>query len=56
MDNYNVVGIYTVPHPKFGVLINIVSKEDIAYYVTIGNIPHAYARISRKSHLNLWGK
>jgi hypothetical protein len=39
-DGYYVVGITAVPYPGFGVLINIVSKEDITYCVTIGNMPH----------------
>ena len=28
------------PYPGFGVIINIVSKEDITYRVIIGDIPH----------------
>jgi hypothetical protein len=40
MDGYYVVGVTAIPYPGFGVLINIVSKEDISYRVTIGDIPH----------------
>ena len=32
--------ITAIPYPGFGVLINIVSKEDITYHVTIGDMPH----------------
>ena len=38
MDSYYVIGVTAIPYPGFGVLINIVS-EDIAYCVTIGDIP-----------------
>ena len=40
MDGYYVVGIIVIPYPGFGVLINIVSKEDITYRVIIGDMPH----------------
>jgi hypothetical protein len=40
MDGYYVVGITAIPYLGFGVLINIVSKEDITYRVTIGDMPH----------------
>jgi hypothetical protein len=39
-DGYYVVGITAIPYPGFGVLINIVFKEDITYRVTIGDMPH----------------
>ena len=39
MNDYYVVGIFAISYPRLGVLINIVSKEDIAYYVAIGDIP-----------------
>ena len=38
MDIYYVVGVIAIPYPIFGVLINVVSKEDIAYLVTTGDI------------------
>ena len=38
MDSYYVIGVTAIPYPGFGVLINIV-YEDIAYCVTIGDIP-----------------
>ena len=57
MDNYNVVGIFVTPYPRLGVLINIVSKEDIAYYVTIGDVPHCTCPDSTKmSSQSLEGK
>lgn len=40
MDNYHVVGVTAIISLGFGVLSNIVLKEDIAYHVIIGNIPH----------------
>jgi hypothetical protein len=40
IDGYYVVEIIAIPYPRFGVLINIVYKEDIIYYVTIGDMPH----------------
>ena len=38
MDSHYVVGVTAIPYSRFGVLINIVSKEDIGYRVTIGDI------------------
>ena len=40
MDIYHVVGITAVLYPRFGTLINIVSKKDITYCVIIGKIPY----------------
>jgi hypothetical protein len=40
MEGYYVVGVTAIPYPGFGVIINIVSKHDITYHVTIGDIPH----------------
>ena len=40
MDKYYVVEITAIRYPRFGVLINIVSKEDITYRVTIGDMLH----------------
>jgi hypothetical protein len=40
MEGYYVVGVIAIPYPGFGVIINIVSKHDITYHVTIGDIPH----------------
>jgi hypothetical protein len=40
MDGYYEVGVTAIPYPSFGVIINIVSKEDITYRGTIGDIPH----------------
>ena len=38
MDMYYVVGVTAISHPKFGVIINIVSKVDNSYRVAIGDI------------------
>ena len=40
MNMYNVVGVTPITYLEFGVLINIISKEDITYCVTIGDVPH----------------
>ena len=40
MEGYYVVGVTAIPYPSFGMIINIVSKHDITYHVTIGDIPH----------------
>ena len=39
MDIYYVVGVTAIPYPWFGVIIKLVSKEDITYHITIGKIP-----------------
>ena len=39
MEGYFVVGVTTIPYPRFGVIINIVSKDDIPHPLTIDNIP-----------------
>ena len=40
MKGYYVIGVIVFPYPGFGVIINIVSKHDITYHVTIGDNPH----------------
>lgn len=40
IDDYYVVGETTILYSGFAVLINVVSKEDFAYCVTICDIPH----------------
>ena len=40
IEGFHVVGVTVIPYPGFGVIINIVSKQDITYHVTIGDIPH----------------
>lgn len=40
MDGYYVVGIIVIPYTRFEMIINIVSKEDIACCITIDDIPH----------------
>ena len=39
MDGYYVVVMIAIPYQGSGVIINIVSKEDNAHHVTIGDIP-----------------
>jgi hypothetical protein len=40
MNGHYVVGVTAIPYPGYGMIINIVSKVDIAYRITIGDIPH----------------
>ena len=40
MDDYYVVGVTAIPYHGYGVIVNIVVKEDITYRITIGGIPH----------------
>ena len=40
IEGYYVVGVTAIPYPGFEVIINIVSKQDITYHVTIGDIPY----------------
>jgi hypothetical protein len=40
MDGYYVFGVTAIPYPRFGVLFNIVSKDNIKYFVTIADMPH----------------
>ena len=54
MDGYYVVGVTAIPYPGFGMLINIVSKEDIAYHVIIGDVPQCTCLDFTKCQLNLW--
>ena len=35
-----MVRVIAITYTRFGMIINIVSKENIAYCVTIGEIPH----------------
>ena len=39
MDIYYVVVVNAIPYPGYGVIMNIVSKEDITDRITIGDIP-----------------
>ena len=39
MDGYYVVGVTIILYLGFGVVINIVFKEDNSYYVAIGDTP-----------------
>ena len=55
MDVYYVVGITAISYLGFGVIINmIVSKEDIIYCVTIGDIPHCTCPDLQKCPLMHW--
>ena len=56
IDGYYMVGVNDIPYPRFGVLINIGSKEDIVYHITIGDIPHCTCPDFIKCHLNVWEK
>ena len=38
MDGYYVIEDIVIPHPCLGVMINNVSKEDIAYHIIIGDL------------------
>ena len=38
MEDYYMIGVIAIPYPSFGVIINIVSKEGIAYRVVNGDI------------------
>ena len=38
MDEYFVVGIIAIPYHRFGVIVKLISKNDISYRLTIGNI------------------
>ena len=39
IDGYYVVGVTLIPYPRFEVIMNVISKEDVAYIVTIGDFP-----------------
>ena len=39
MDKYFVVGIVVILNLRFGMIINIISKEHNSYCITIGDIP-----------------
>ena len=56
MEGYYVVGVTGIPYPGFGVIINIVSKHDITYHVTIGDIPHCTCRVFTKMSSQTLGK
>jgi len=56
MDGYFVVGVTAIPYPRFGVIINLVSKEDITYRVTIADIPHCICPDFTKMSSHALGK
>lgn len=39
MDGYYIVEVTATPYSRFGVIMNIMSKEDNSQSVTIGNMP-----------------
>lgn len=39
MNGYYVFEVISIPYPRYGVFINTVSKENIAYLITISDIP-----------------
>ena len=49
IDGYYVVGVTAIPYPRFGFIINIVSKGEITYHVTLGNIPQCICPDSTKT-------
>ena len=54
MEDSYVVGITAIPYPDFGVRINIITKQDITYHVTIGDIPIARVQTLQKCPLKHW--
>ena len=54
MDIYYVVGVTTILYLEFGVIVNIISKEDNFYCITIGDIPQLM-HISRLCQIVLHG-
>ena len=49
-----MVGIIGILYPGFGVIMNIVFKQDIIYHVTIGDIPHCTCLDFTKCLLKHW--
>jgi hypothetical protein len=39
MDGYYIVGVTNIQYPGFAIPLNIVSKDDIKYCVTIADMP-----------------
>jgi hypothetical protein len=56
MEDYYVVGVTAIPYPGFGVIINIVSKHDITYHITIGDILHCTCPDFTKMSSHAFGK
>ena len=56
MKDYYVVGGIAIPYPIFGVIINIVSKENNSYSITIDDIPHCTCRNITKMSSHALGK
>ena len=51
-----VVAAIAIPYPRFGVIINILSKEDISYNIIIGDIPHCTCPDFTKMSSHVLGK
>ena len=56
MDGYYVIGNTALPYLGFGMITNIVSKEDITYHVEIGDIPHRTCSDFKKMSSHALGK
>ena len=50
----SVIGVTHTPYPSFGVIINIISKEDITYMLQLATSRIAHALTSQKCHPRLW--
>jgi hypothetical protein len=56
MDEYYVVGVTTIPYQGLAVIINIISKEDNSYHVTIGNMSQCTCLNFTKTSSGVFGK
>jgi hypothetical protein len=55
MDIYYVVGVISIPYPRFGMIINIVSKDDNFYHATCLNfIKLSSMTLGKKRKWELW--
>ena len=54
MDSYCVIGVIAIPDPRFGVLINIISKKDIANRSQLVTYHIKHDLTLRNYHLNIW--
>ena len=52
MNDYYVVGVIAIPYPRFGVMIIIISKEDMRTMSQLVTCRFAHAPSSQKCHLN----
>ena len=56
MGRYYVVGITPISYPCFGVIINIMSKEDNTHNVKIGDIPQCPCLDFAQMSLEVWAR